>query len=271
MVERAAAYADVGYNVSLYPLGSCVLHGLGVYDEYRSRGQVGDAYELYDGRGKLLQRVAFGSVLSGYGPILNNRRADLVDVLRKAGGDLDIRMGTTVVSLFQMDDVVRVELSDGEELEVDLVVGADGIHSHVREHVFGPQPVFDTGWVLRCWWARGGQVPANVISEYWGVGSWAGLYPTQDQVGFCVGTPSSVAPPAEELGLSDAATLPVGLARYAARTTDLVRKNQEDSRRLGKIMFMSSRAASWTRDELMKHYPAERLAQNIVHSMTQPF
>ncbi len=34
VIERSAEYSDIGYGIGLYPLGSCVLHGLGAYDEF---------------------------------------------------------------------------------------------------------------------------------------------------------------------------------------------------------------------------------------------
>jgi hypothetical protein len=45
IIERSAAAAD-GYAVGLYPLGSCVLHGLGSYSELMARSLVAGRYEL---------------------------------------------------------------------------------------------------------------------------------------------------------------------------------------------------------------------------------
>jgi naringenin degradation protein FdeE len=67
------------------------------------------------------------------------------DILVSAaeGYGADVRFRQTFVSLEQRESGVEVVLSSGEQLEVDLLVGADGINSAVRERFFpdvgGPQ------------------------------------------------------------------------------------------------------------------------------------
>jgi 2-polyprenyl-6-methoxyphenol hydroxylase-like FAD-dependent oxidoreductase len=62
----------------------------------------------------------------------------------------DVRTGVTFSEMVPSDDHVDVTFTDGERRHYDLVVGADGLYSKVRERVFGPQlkPRF-TGQV--CW------------------------------------------------------------------------------------------------------------------------
>lgn len=50
------------------------------------------------------------------------------------------RLGTTVEALHEEADGVVVRLSDGTTDRYDLVVGADGIYSRIRNMVFGPEP-----------------------------------------------------------------------------------------------------------------------------------
>jgi 2-polyprenyl-6-methoxyphenol hydroxylase-like FAD-dependent oxidoreductase len=54
----------------------------------------------------------------------------LTDATLAAGAD--VRLGVTVRALAQRDDAVDVELTDGTRDPYDLVLGADGLHSHVR-------------------------------------------------------------------------------------------------------------------------------------------
>ena len=62
----------------------------------------------------------------------------------------DVRTGVTFTRIDDDDDRVEVEFTDGETRSYDLVVGADGLHSQVRETVFGAElkPTY-TGQV--CW------------------------------------------------------------------------------------------------------------------------
>ncbi|MQA88487.1 MAG: FAD-dependent oxidoreductase [Streptosporangiales bacterium] len=53
-----------------------------------------------------------------------------------------MRYHTSVEGIEQINDGVIVRLTDGSQCEVDLLVGADGVHSRVRELVFGPEHSF---------------------------------------------------------------------------------------------------------------------------------
>ncbi len=56
---------------------------------------------------------------------------------------MKIRFGTTVEKLHQNDDNVDVVFNDGTKHSFALVFGADGIHSRIRELLFGPEKQFD--------------------------------------------------------------------------------------------------------------------------------
>ncbi|HET6408202.1 MAG TPA: NAD(P)-binding protein, partial [Chthoniobacteraceae bacterium] len=56
LIDRAGEHDLTGYAISLYPTGSRVLHGLGVYDEFVERSSEFRFYEVHDGRGTLLHR-----------------------------------------------------------------------------------------------------------------------------------------------------------------------------------------------------------------------
>jgi 2-polyprenyl-6-methoxyphenol hydroxylase-like FAD-dependent oxidoreductase len=62
----------------------------------------------------------------------------------------DVRTGVTFREIVSCDEHVEVAFTDGDRRRYDLVVGADGLYSKVREHLFGGdlRPRF-TGQV--CW------------------------------------------------------------------------------------------------------------------------
>ena len=353
MVEKAPDYADAGYAIGLYPLGSCVLHGLGVYDELVARSVESTRYEIADQSGRVLQAVDMSAFTAGVGPLLMTRRTDLVDVLRTACGEVPIRLGTTVTALTPEADVVEVTLSDGTTHEVDLVVACDGVHSDIRALVFGPPDRFDTGWVIWTWWDRSDQAAPDLVHEQWGRGSFLGVYPVPGRAMIAAGLPASEAPGptaspgelraglarrlsglrgagpragvaledvdelfawpmadiraprwssgrvvlcgdagvaflptagvgasnamrsaaalADELSRADAAHVPLALELFEKRCRTLVEHNQDDSRSVARYMFVRSRALGWGRDQLVKHYPADRVVKQITASMHTPF
>jgi 2-polyprenyl-6-methoxyphenol hydroxylase-like FAD-dependent oxidoreductase len=70
-------------------------------------------------------------------------RDDLVRILYSAvADDVEVRFGDAVRALVPGDARVGVEFEHGPSQEVDLVVGADGQHSSIRELAFGPEHRF---------------------------------------------------------------------------------------------------------------------------------
>lgn len=191
VVEKAAQYGDVGYGIGLYPLGSCVLHGLGAYDDLYRRSLEVKRYEIADHTGIVLQGMDMSEFTAEIGPMLMMPRADLIDVLRKACGELAIRMGTTVTNLEQNGEAVDVVFSDGRSEAFDLVVGCDGIHSEVRKQVFGGGEKFECGWTAWTWWGRPDLYSAELVREYWGRGWMFGGYPCPGRRMYCVGMPNA--------------------------------------------------------------------------------
>jgi 2-polyprenyl-6-methoxyphenol hydroxylase-like FAD-dependent oxidoreductase len=97
-----------------------------------------------DGKSYLSLRVAsVRDALNGNYAYL--QRSDLERILHeraKAVG-LALRFGTTISSLSDTGAAVAATFSDGSSETFALVFGADGVHSHVRELIFGPETQFD--------------------------------------------------------------------------------------------------------------------------------
>lgn len=194
IVEQSAEYGDAGYAISLYPLGSCVFHGLGLYDEVVSRAQICGRYEIADHAGQVLQSVGMAEFTDNIGPMFTLSRRDLIDVLRNACGELPIRMGMGIETITQADGEVEVAFTDKTKDTFDLVIGCDGIPSTVRQLIFGEQDVFDTGWTIWTWWGREGLIPADLVREYWGRGCLFGFYPAPGRCMFIAGLPTEAIP-----------------------------------------------------------------------------
>ncbi len=77
------------------------------------------------------------------GRLMGLARGDIERVLYDAVADhISIHYGTSISTIDNRDDGVSVRLENGETLSGDLLIGADGIHSRVRELVFGPEENF---------------------------------------------------------------------------------------------------------------------------------
>lgn len=146
IIECDAAVRSEGYVIDFFASGWDVAERMGLIGELRKITYPIDSLRYVDVNGKpyvslSIQRVH--NVLGGKYTYL--RRSDLerilVDRADKAG--IAICFRTTIASLEQHDDAVAVAFSDGTKEEFELVFGADGVHSHVRELVFGPESQFN--------------------------------------------------------------------------------------------------------------------------------
>ena len=189
VIERDSEFRDKGYAFCTYPLGTCVLHGLGAYDELIKQGEIAKSYQIVDGAGQLLQEIPLSAFAGDIGPMVMITRAAMTDILRGVAADAEFRMGTTATQIHQPDDrSVDVVFSDGKSESFDIVLGCDGIHSHTRSMVFKSKPdVFDTEWVLWTWWADMPEWPRDTLLESLAAGRYFGLFPTAGRVMCCAG------------------------------------------------------------------------------------
>jgi 2-polyprenyl-6-methoxyphenol hydroxylase-like FAD-dependent oxidoreductase len=128
LIERVEAWDRVGYGIGLWGNGLRACEELGVDDAIRSAGRPVDRFEMRTPDGERLSATTFDPP-----PFVAVHRADLHAALREAVPGEWIRMGTTVDRLVEGEDGVDVTLSDGTERRYELVVGADGVHSRVRD------------------------------------------------------------------------------------------------------------------------------------------
>ena len=182
------------------------LHDLGLLDQCLAEGFQIDDYVMYDAAGGYIGRMKLLRIAGPSIPAVNGLpRIALHKILTEAAADggAPIRLGLTVDSIVSCDDRADVVLSDGSRETYDLVVGADGIRSHVREMMFGKEytPQFTGHGVWRFMAPRVPEVDHQIM--YYGVGVKAGLMPvSREQMYLLLVTnePDNPWMPPEQLG-----------------------------------------------------------------------
>jgi len=149
--ERSSALEEVGAGLQLSANACRVLANLGVLNDVRcqavepSRAQFKhfkSGKTLFKAPFGWLHRLAFGS------PYVHAHRADLQQVLVNRLKQLDSRalqLGRDLLSIVQNDDGVNVTFKDGSLAQADLLIGADGVKSIVRDTLFEDAGVEWTG------------------------------------------------------------------------------------------------------------------------------
>lgn len=199
IVERIPEYGDVGYIIVLWPSGSRILKGLGLYRKLLDAGLPFSTYNVRNERGEMLHSYSVETVTEKYGPMINIYRPELINILREAVDPASIRMGTTVENIEQAGGEVNVTFSDGTEESFDLVVGCDGVRSKTRSMVFGHVPLSYSGMTGWSFWVKSGIMKTAQIAEYWGTGKFLGIWPTRGRLSVftSIRSPQGVPDPVE--------------------------------------------------------------------------
>jgi 2-polyprenyl-6-methoxyphenol hydroxylase-like FAD-dependent oxidoreductase len=151
VVEAAPALRTSGFAVDFRgPTHLRVLTKMGVLDELRAIQTHGGAMACVDEHGREIFRLPeefAGGDVEVY-------RRDLSRVLYERGADrAEYLFGDMITSLVETDQGVHVDFARSASRTVDLVVGADGLHSGVRRLAFGPERRFvrHLGYYLAGW------------------------------------------------------------------------------------------------------------------------
>ena len=147
VVEREPAWTRTGAGIYLPGNASRALHALGLESALAERASPISHQRLCDHRARLLADIDLAALWDDVGPCLALHRADLHEVLAFHGDPVPIRMGMSLQGLSQQDGTVTVEFDDGSAGRYDLVIGADGIHSTVRQLTVGADAVRPVGQV----------------------------------------------------------------------------------------------------------------------------
>jgi 2-polyprenyl-6-methoxyphenol hydroxylase-like FAD-dependent oxidoreductase len=205
----------VEINEELQPLGSgltmtgATLRALRMVDEHAldrciEEGIGHDALHFGNAEGAIVDSVPMPPVAGpdkpgGFGIMRPIFWGLLAEAAERAG--TKIRLSTTVTAIEQGDDGVDVTFSDGSHGRYDLVVGADGLHSKVRELVFpdAPEPFFTGQTVWRAVVPRPTDM-SDDIGMFYGPRLKAGCNPTSpsEMYVFVVENTPEVTRPARE-------------------------------------------------------------------------
>ncbi|MED6310890.1 MAG: FAD-dependent monooxygenase, partial [Pseudomonadota bacterium] len=153
VLEQASRLGEVGAGIQISANGARVLHDLGLEGELAKvvfRPERGEMRHWKTGE-TLITRPLGESSIERFGfPYYHMHRADFYGVLEtaaRAAAPDAIRLNAKVAAIEQTDGRVRAVLTSGEVIESDVLIGCDGIHSAVREIMFGADDPQFTGCI----------------------------------------------------------------------------------------------------------------------------
>jgi 2-polyprenyl-6-methoxyphenol hydroxylase-like FAD-dependent oxidoreductase len=181
IAEKASHWGTIGYVIILWANGQRMLRELGI-----DRIVLKNSYQIpwiafSDKHGRVLQKLAFDQ-FNHYGPTIGVTRTDLHQAI---AGSLSSKVktlfGTTVAYLHSEKNQTIVTFNDGHQEPFDLVVGADGIHSQIRDQVFGSGYLKPYGWDVWSFWIPKDFAPPQGATELTTGGRMYTVYPLAEK------------------------------------------------------------------------------------------
>jgi salicylate hydroxylase len=149
--EQSPALGEVGAGIQVSANAARVYRSIDVLDELVNKGYSPTSYRfrLFD-TGEVLQEIPLGDTyLTRHGvPYFTIHRADLHQVLvnRVIQFKSDaIRLGVKALGFDESESLIRLNLDNGQSIEGDVLIGADGIKSAIRSQIVGATPPRYTG------------------------------------------------------------------------------------------------------------------------------
>jgi 6-hydroxynicotinate 3-monooxygenase len=172
--EQAPTFSRIGAGIILSANAMKVLRRLGVEDELIRTGIKPHCYisRAWD-TGATMYQIFFDeeSEKRYGGPYLNIHRGDLHEVLAQVVAARTIAFNHPVVDLRKSRDCYWLRFTNDETAQADIVIGADGIRSKVREFLLGDQSPRFVGAVAHraifpSQWLGSFQIPD--CTKWWG-------------------------------------------------------------------------------------------------------
>ncbi len=145
LVEESPRLRSGGYMIDFWGIGYEIAEKMGLLSQIRAKGYQVREVRFVNRHG----RKSGGFGVDVFSRLTNGRftslkRSDLAATICNAlDGKVEMIFGDSIAKIEDQATCVRVSFDHADSREVDLVIGADGLHSRVRQLAFGPEAEFE--------------------------------------------------------------------------------------------------------------------------------
>lgn len=170
--EQAPELHDVGAAIALWPNALRVLERLGLANKILEKAGVMNEICWLDQNGWLINRVSIPESVALH-------RADLQNILLHGLDPAFVHLGHELIDQRNQGDKMIATFANGRSIETDFLIGADGIHSHVRGQFINDGDPIDRGYTI--WRGIAAKIPSAMppaaAIEFQGRGKRFGIGP----------------------------------------------------------------------------------------------
>jgi 6-hydroxynicotinate 3-monooxygenase len=164
MYEQAPSFSRLGAGIHVGPNVMKILRHLGLEAEIEAMGSHPDFWYSRNWKdAAVLSQIPLGDFARRtYGAsYLTVHRGDFHAMMVRAAAPGSIVYDKRLTGIEDRGQLVRMDFADGTGAEAEIVIGADGVNSVVREHLLGPEAPRYTGYV-----AHRAVFPASALAKY---------------------------------------------------------------------------------------------------------
>ncbi len=160
LIEAASSFRTGGYVIDFWGLGYSIAEKMGIDEDIRKVGYQIQELRAVGSDGRINASLHVEMIRRATNDrYISVARGDLAAAIyRTVENDIETIYSDTITAIENQSDHVSVRFKHAPPRDFDMVIGADGLHSTVRELAFGPERIF--AHYLGC------QVAACVIEGY---------------------------------------------------------------------------------------------------------
>ncbi|MBC3950287.1 FAD-dependent monooxygenase [Pseudomonas folii] len=162
--EQAPEFSRIGAGIHMGPNIMKIFRRMGIEQQLSDMGSHPDFWFSRDGAsGDYMSRIPLGEFArKEYGAAyITVHRGDLHALQMSSIAPGSVHFSKCLSTLEETANGVRLSFTDGSTAEADIVIGADGINSKIREELLGQEAPLYSGWV-----AHRALIPNHVLSKY---------------------------------------------------------------------------------------------------------
>ena len=158
--EQAPAFTRLGAGIHMGPNVLKIFRRMGIEKQLEALGSHPEYWFSRDEKGEYLSRIKVGGQEYG-ASYITVHRGDLHALQMSTLKEHTVQFNKHLASIEEVENGVRLQFADGTETLADIVIGADGINSRVREHLLGAEAPDYSGWV-----AHRALIKASALEKY---------------------------------------------------------------------------------------------------------